>query len=110
MTALREYIKQAACKKNPGEGRDHGPRGKALGSEGMTGVEKTALDEAYEEGVKLALAEFMEKMGTGRSYTVPGKPISLPDLKAQTAGKPTSADKRLASSIKPRLTKLKGSV
>ena len=70
--ALRAEKKQdkiAKCKAKAGEGRGHGPLGKPLGSRGMTGEErphkKTAFDLAYEEGVKLALTEYLEKMSQG---------------------------------------------
>lgn len=95
---LREYIKEAACKSNPGEGRGHGPRGKPIGQQGMTGEEiphtKTAIDAAYEEGVKLALAQYL-KMAAGEE-------ISLPNLQKQVAGVGES-------NLKPRLTVLKPS-
>jgi len=77
---LREYIKQAASKKDDGEcetpgkkirskgkgrgaarGRGHGPLGVPIGDEAMVGEEKTALDIAYEEGVQAALKDFQKE-------------------------------------------------
>lgn len=93
MNALREYIKQAACA-TPGEkirskgkgrglgtGDGEGPRGVPIELKDLLGgskkekddedAEKTSVDMAYEEGVKVALAEYMKIAGGGGAGTLP---------------------------------------
>lgn len=50
-------------------GRGHGPLGIPISEKAMAGKEKTAFDAAYEEGVKLALAEYLK---TARGMFNPG--------------------------------------
>ena len=80
-----EQIKQAACKlhkkSNPGEGRGHGPQGKPIGKKGMVGEEKTAFDLAYEEGVKLALDEYLK--------TAQGYPGGVAPMRRAGSAQPT---------------------